>query len=56
MVEFAEQYCPNLRVDGDQYAEGRVGRTLAYKGNTISSFAFADDLLATSADGTLWQT
>ena len=52
MVEFAEQYCPNLRVDGDQYAEGRVGRTLAYKGNTISSFAFADDLLATSADGT----
>ena len=52
MVEFAEQYCPNLRVDGDQYAQGRVGRTLAYKGNTISSFAFADDLLATSADGT----
>ena len=52
MVEFAEQYCTNLRVDGDQYAQGRVGRTLAYKGTTISSFAAADDLLASSADGT----
>ena len=51
MVEFAEQYCATLRVD-PEYAQGRVGRTLAYKGNTISSFATADTLLASSANGT----